>query len=163
MLCRFNKYITYVMSIGPKNGWKLDAWAKLRYVLPNQIWSISHAMDLMLHLSSAGTHESKRSWNTALLCKWHHLKSRAWREAQRNKSRQCPWRRRIPISSHVKHWFIHTISLLYVWYYTTYRTTMLFEMAKNASLEWCIRQYSKVTKGNQCTAETICKRHRRVN
>lgn len=53
------------MRIGPKKGWKVDAWAKLREVLPNQIWSISHAMDFMLHLLAAAC-ESDRSWNTAL-------------------------------------------------------------------------------------------------
>lgn len=40
---------------------------------------------------------------------------------------------------------------------------MLFEIAKNANLEQCIRQYSKYTKREQCTAETIYKRHKRVN
>jgi hypothetical protein len=34
-----------VMRIGPNKGWKLEACAKLRYVLPNQICTINQAMD----------------------------------------------------------------------------------------------------------------------
>lgn len=49
-----------VMRIGPNKGWKLDACAKLRYVFPNQIWTINQAMDcrdqlvLPIGLESAG-------------------------------------------------------------------------------------------------------------
>ena len=47
-----------VINIGPKIGWKLDAWAKLREVFPNQIWTMSQAMALTVHLSAAVYHKT---------------------------------------------------------------------------------------------------------
>jgi hypothetical protein len=49
----FARQANSVINTGPKTGWKLDAWPKLKYVLPNQIWTISQAMALMLHVSDA--------------------------------------------------------------------------------------------------------------
>jgi hypothetical protein len=43
----------HVMRIGPKIGWKLSAWPKLRNVLPNQTWTMSQAVDLRLHVPAA--------------------------------------------------------------------------------------------------------------
>jgi hypothetical protein len=42
-----------VIKIGPKTGWKLSACAKLRYVFPNQIWTMSHAVALRVHWPEA--------------------------------------------------------------------------------------------------------------
>ena len=42
-----------VINTGPKTGWKLSACAKLRYVFPNQICTISQAIDFTDHLSAA--------------------------------------------------------------------------------------------------------------
>ena len=46
----FDNAANMVMSTGPKSGWKLSACAKLRYVFPNQICTISHAMLFKVHL-----------------------------------------------------------------------------------------------------------------
>lgn len=49
----FDRAAKHVIRIGPKTLWKLVACANERYVLPNQIWTINHAMALRLHLPSA--------------------------------------------------------------------------------------------------------------
>ena len=49
----FDNAAKHVMRIGPKIGWKLSAWAKLRYVFPNQICTINHAIFPIGHLSEA--------------------------------------------------------------------------------------------------------------
>lgn len=46
----FDKAANIVISTGPKRGWKLSACAKLRYVFPNQICTMSQAMLLTDHL-----------------------------------------------------------------------------------------------------------------
>lgn len=49
----FDSAANMVMRIGPNIGWKLDACAKLRYVLPNQICTMSQVIALKLHAFSA--------------------------------------------------------------------------------------------------------------
>ena len=46
----FDNAANIVMSTGPKIGWKLSACAKLRYVFPNQICTMSQAMLFIDHL-----------------------------------------------------------------------------------------------------------------
>ena len=47
----FDSAANVVMRIGPKMGWKLDACAKLKDVFPNQICTISHAIELSVHFA----------------------------------------------------------------------------------------------------------------
>lgn len=46
----FDKAANIVIRTGPKRGWKLSACAKLRYVFPNHICTMSQAMLLTDHL-----------------------------------------------------------------------------------------------------------------
>jgi hypothetical protein len=47
----FDSIAKLVMSIGPNDGWKLVACSTPRYVLPNQIYTITQRMALIDHRS----------------------------------------------------------------------------------------------------------------
>ena len=49
----FERAAKMVIRIGPNRGWKLEAWSKLKYVFPNQICTISQAIDLKVQRSWA--------------------------------------------------------------------------------------------------------------
>ena len=56
----FDRAAKVVIKIGPNSGWKLEAWAKLKDVFPNQIWTMSQEIEATVQcfpsgLSAAGT------------------------------------------------------------------------------------------------------------